>query len=413
MNRPTYLNILMAATFLFSLATGIISFALVFYVKQRFNADHTMIGFITSGQTLCYIAGVLIFSLNKNTHPRYFLGFSALGMVVLVSIYLIFPYWRLTLICGSLYGLFMALFWPRISGWVSWGLEGKNLSKTMSQYNLSWSTGGIISPAISGFLTEKNIVSPFVCSIIILLSVGVLLAVFSRIYPEMKKGRAEIRIAREKALSEGESPADTDPEIGTTQMTPLRFPARLGVVSTYILAGLIIFIFPAYMRETLNYREGTIGFFLLFRLLFSAVGFIVWGKWKGWHFRPKLILLNQVFTIAALILVARSATTVPLLIFFAFYGFNFSFTYTIGQFYGATGTTNRERSMAIHEGIINIGIIIGTFFGGILSDKAGMSATLSVFTVICTVLLLLQFILLVYFRKTGRLIFVDKLSGNN
>ena len=110
--------------------------------------------------------------------------------VVLVSIYLIFPYWRLTLICGSLYGLFMALFWPRISGWVSWGLEGKNLSKTMSQYNLSWSTGGIISPAISGFLTEKNIVSPFVCSIIILLSVGVLLAVFSRIYPEMKKGRA-------------------------------------------------------------------------------------------------------------------------------------------------------------------------------------------------------------------------------
>ncbi len=409
MNRPTYLNILMAATFLFSLATGMVSFAIVFYVKQRFNADHTMIGLISSGQTLFYIVGVLGFSLNKNTHPRYFLGFSAMSMVVFLSVYLIFPYWRLTLLCGSLYGLGMALFWPRISGWVSWGLEGKNLSKTMSQYNFSWSTGGIISPALGGLLTEINIVIPFTASIVLLLLIGVLLAVFSRVYPEMKKGQAEIRKAREKSYKDGEVPADTDPDIGTTRMTPLRFPARLGVVSTYILTGFIIFIFTAYMRESLDYREGLIGFFLLFRLFFATLGFIVWGKWKGWHFKPGLILLNQVVTIVLLILLARSGTTLPLLIFFGIYGFNFSFTYTIGQFYGATGSTNRERSMAIHEGVINIGIIIGTFFGGILSDRIGMPVTLSVFTIICAVLLVVQFILLVYFKKTGRLVFANKL----
>ena len=209
MNKPTYLNILMVATFLFSLAAGMVSFAIVFYVKQRFNADHTMIGLITSGQTFFYLAGVLGFSLNKNTHPRYFIGLSALSMVVFLSAYLIFPYWRLTLIFGSLYGLGMALFWPRISGWISWGLEGNNLSKTMSRYNFSWSSGGIISPALSGFLVEKNVVFPFLASIFLLLLIGVLLVVFSRVYPEMKKGQAEIRSARQKALADGEAPADT------------------------------------------------------------------------------------------------------------------------------------------------------------------------------------------------------------
>ena len=407
MNRPTYLNILMAATFLFSLATGMVSFAIVFYVKQRFDADHTMIGMITSGQTLFYIIGVLAFSLNKNTHPRYFLGFSAMGMAVLLTVYQIFPYWRLTLICGCLYGLFMALFWPRISGWVSWGLEGNNLSKTMSQYNFSWSTGGIIAPAVSGFLTEKNIVLPFISTIFMLLFIGLLLFIFSRIYPEMRKGQAEIRKARVKALEEGEDPADTDPEIGTTQMTPLRFPARLGVISTYVISGMIVFIFPAYMRESLGYREGIIGIFLLFRQIFSTAGFILWGRWKGWHFKPRLILLNQVLTVLTLVLLLVSRTPATLLVFFGMMGFNLSFSYTLGQFYGATGSTNRERSMAIHEGVINLGIIVGTFFGGIISDGKGMSVTLFSFLVVCTALLIAQFILLIYFRKKGLLVFVD------
>ena len=410
MNRPTYLNILMIATFLFSLATGIISFALVFYVKQRFNADHTMIGLITSGQTLFYLVGVLGFSVNKNTHPRYFLGFAAISMVVFLSVFLIFPYWRLTLIFGCLYGLGMSLFWPRISGWVSWGLEGSHLSKTMSQYNFSWSTGGIISPVLSGFLTEQNVVYPFLFSIVLLLLIGILLAVFSRVYPEMKKGQVEIRKAREQALEVGEIPADTDPEIGTTQMTPLRFPARLGVVSTYILTGLIVYIFTAYMRESLNYREGIIGFFLLFRQIFSTSGFIFWGKWKGWHFKPKLIVINQVFTIILILLLARTQTTIFLLLFFCLYGANFSLTYAMGQFYGATGSTNRERSMAIHEAVINIGMMVGSFVGGILSDEAGMSFTLYTFAVVCTVLLIVQFILIIFFKKTGRLVFVDRVK---
>ncbi len=49
--------------------------------------------------------------------------------------------------------------------------------------------------------------------------------------------------------------------------------------------GVLLFIFPAYAKESLGFSESLSGSFLLVRLAVATAGFSLWGRWTFWHFR--------------------------------------------------------------------------------------------------------------------------------
>jgi MFS family permease len=379
-------RILFAAAFMLSLAVGIVNFALIFYVQDLFAADRAAIGLISSAQTLTYFLGLVVFLPWKRPHPRYVLWLSSWSMAGCILVYLIAPAWTVTFLFHSLFGLALSLFWPRIMGWLSWGLEGRDLGTTMGKFNLSWSSGGILAPYLGGLLVEQDRRLPFLASTFLLLAVGLLMPIGSRIYTGFKDRQSQ-------QADQGEAGKREPVGSGPGRLpgpSALRYPVRVAVVSTYFLSGAILFIFPAYAKEHLGYAESLIGSFLLVRMAVSSLGFSLWGRWTFWHFRFWPLVVVTILFILLGLTFPLAAQVWQFFSLFAAVGLALSFLYSYALFHGAAGSRNRERSMSIHEGSINLGLFFGMILGGWISVAWSMDAVFYICAAVSSVFLLVQ-----------------------
>jgi len=377
--RDRFHAILFAAAFGMSLASGMVNYALIFYVRDLFGADKTAIGFISAAPTLTYFFGILAFLSWRKPHPRFVLWLSSWAMALCIAVYLLLPNWTLTFVFNCLFGVALALFWPRLMGWLSWGVEGKNLGKIMARFNFSWAFGGILAPFLAGLLVEADPRLPFVVAIVLLGATGLLMPWGARRFPQMRERQA----------------AAVVDEVRTVQPTPLRYPARLGVANAYFLTGALLFIFPAYAKESLGYSESLTGSFLLARLAAATVGFELWGRWTFWHFRFGPLVAGMLLLVGLIVLFPAGAQPWHFYLLFAAVGLVFSFLYNYALFHGVAGSVNRERSMTIHEAVLNVAMFAGTALGGWVSQTWSMATTFGLCAFVGVGLLVVQFALVV------------------
>jgi len=361
-SRYKFHSILFAASFCMSLASGMVNYALIFYVRDLFGADKTAVGLISSGLTLAYFVGILVFLSWKKPHPRFVLWLATWAMALCIGVYLLVPNWTVTFVFHSLFGLAMALFWPRIMGWLSWGVEGKDLGRTMGRFNFSWAFGGILSPFLGGLLVEVDPRVPFVVALVLLVFTGLLMPLGAKLFPTLRQRQAPAVV-----VDDGEE-AKSGP-------TPLRYPARLGVAGAYFLTGALLFIFPAFAKESLGYSESLTGSFLLVRMAAATFGFEVWGRWTFWHFRFGPLVVGMAALIGLIVLFPWGTQPWHFYLLFAGVGLVFSFLYSYALFHGVAGSVHRERSMTIHEAVLNVGLFAGTALGGWVSQTWSMATT--------------------------------------
>jgi len=377
-SRSSFHSILFAASFCLSLASGIVNYALIFYVRDLFGADKTAIGLISAGLDFLYLLGILAFLRWKAPHPRHVLWLSAWAMAACIAVYLLIPDWTVTFVFHCLFGLAMALFWPRIMGWLSWGVEGGELGRVMGRFNFSWAFGGILGPLVGGLLVEADPRWPFFAAIGLLTVTGLLFPLGARLFPALKDRQSQ---------AAGDE-ADRTP--GLTGPTPLRYPARLGVANAYFLTGALLFIFPAFAKETLGFSESLTGSFLLVRLAVATLGFELWGRWTFWHFRFGPLAAGMAALLVLIVLFPFGTQVWQFYALFAAVGLVFSFLYSYALFHGVAGSRHRERSMTIHEAVLNVGLFLGTALGGWISEAWSMDATFGVCAAVSAGLLLVQ-----------------------
>jgi len=378
-SRHSFHNILFVASFCMSLASGMVNYALIFYVRDLFGVDKTAVGLISSALTLAYFIGILAFLAWKKPHPRFVLWLSAWAMAACVAVYLLVPNWTITFFFHALFGLAMALFWPRIMGWLSWGVEGKDLSRTMGRFNFSWAFGGILAPWLGGVLVEADPRWPFLAAIGLLTLTGLLFPLGARLF---------------SALKDRQSPAEVpaDGEVERTGPTPLRYPARLGIAGAYFLTGALLFIFPAFAKESLGYSESLTGSFLLVRMLVATLGFEIWGRWTFWHFRFSPLAFGMLALLGLILLFPLGNAVWQFYLLFAGVGLVFSFLYSYALFHGVAGSVHRERSMTIHEAVLNVGLFLGTALGGWVSQTWSMNTVFGLCAAVALGLLSVQIV---------------------
>ncbi len=385
-------RILFAASFLMSLAVGIVNYSLIFYVQGRFGADKTAVGLISSALTLTYFAGIIAFLAWRRMHPRFVLWLAAWAMASCVAIYMLVPLWTVTIVFHGFFGLGMSLFWPRIMGWLSWGVEGKDLGATMGRFNFSWSFGGILSPYLGGLMVEADFRLPFIVAAVLLLLAGLLMPLGSRLYPAFRQRPDGVESAKASpAGSAAGSVAGSAASSGGP--SPLRYAARLAVVSAYFLSGSILFIFPAFAKESFGFSESLIGSFLLVRMAAATLGFNLWGRWTFWHFRFWPLAAGTLLLVGLILLFPAMSFPWQFYPLFAAAGAVFSFLYSYALFHGVAGSLNRERSMTIHEAAINIGLLSGTVLGGWVSETWSMATAFRLCAAVAAALLLVQGVL--------------------
>ena len=354
--------VIFPSAFLMSLGSGLISLGMVFYMRDIFNAAASEIGMLFALWSLCYISGcIFIRPLFDRVLPRYTLVIATLCMSAFtipihfvksaVWIYVLF-------VC---YGFSTSLFWPPLMAWVSDKIEGVELSRTISRFNLSWSTGLIISPFLAGWLSERAAELPLYCgsSLFLLTSfmiVGAILAL-----PGMRKDkRAELSVRIQNG--------------GMGKDTLVRYPAWVGVYAAHVVSGVILVVFPVSARADLCMSKSLIGLLLLSRALFMTVGFVILGRTAFWHFKVSPLLLGQVCLAISLVFMFYIRS--PLLIGFnlAVMGLLMALSYSSSLFHGVSGSTNRAKRTAIQEALLSAGFFSGSLIGGILYQRYSMAA---------------------------------------
>jgi len=370
-----FVPILLSAAFFFSLAVGSINYAMIFYLKDWFHADKGVIGLTAAGQTLVYIASMLLLLRGRTPRYRAIILFALGWPPVCIAVYLLVPMLGTTMLFHGLFGLAMTFFWPRVAGWLSSGLEGKVLGRVMGQYNMAWSSGGLIAPILGGTLVAIDPRLPF------LIGGALLLAVFGFVFTGLRTPGPKTE----------PTPDQGSPGPGKT---PLRFPARLGMVSISFLLGGLLNIYPAYAKDTFHLNEGLIGTFLMARMAFNALGFLIWSRLSFWHFQPWAALAVQALILALTLVFPLAGHPVTVFLLFGVAGLLFSFQFSYSQFHSNAGHPDRIRATTIHEVVLNVGMILGTALGGWVSEAFSMATVFALATVVTVGIAGVQVVLL-------------------
>ncbi|MBN1674354.1 MAG: MFS transporter [Kiritimatiellae bacterium] len=349
------------AAFMVATGLGCVGLGLIFHMKEVLGASPARIGWLSP----CYFAAYTLgcYGLRPRfdrVPPRYSLVIGTFGMGVFSLGLAFVPAIEWAYVLQALSGLSASLFWPILMGWVSLGLEGGELNKTLSRFNLGWSGGSIVSPYLGGWLSRLSAPLPIYVGGGIFLATAVLITGAALALPKVRHERVDVSSA----------PAGNT---HTHPRTPLRFGCWVVLFTAYVAIGVLSFIWPIAARDDLHMSKPFIGFLLLLRTLSTTAAFLVLGRTARWHFRGVPLMVGQfLFAVTLLVL---SATQKVWLIGAAFAGAGvcLAFSYSNSVFHGVAGSRNRARQMAIHESLLAVGFAVGAVFGGWVYEAFSMA----------------------------------------
>jgi MFS family permease len=372
--------VLLSAAFVANMGIGILNFSLVFYMRDVFNSTASEIGWFSSIWAFSYFIGCFtLHKLSRKIGAHRSIAFAALGMAFVVVTMQFSTTVILMFVLYGLFGFITALFWPPLMGWISEGFEGHELNRMMGFFNLSWSTGLVISPYLGGLLLESNLSYPlvFAAGLYGLLTVALFLVpiLFSSIVPQRADSKIDIPVS--------------------DSSTSLRYIAWLGNFTGYIIFGVLMFVFPLYAREELLFAESSIGLLLLFRALFSTFIFVFAGKMSWWHFNKTYMAIMQLLMVVFALFIPYIESWTSFAAALSLFGIIFAAQYSSSIFHGVSGSIHREKRMAIHEAVLTVGVITGAIGGGEIYQHFGMIAAFTSAAAAAAFVLILQIVLLV------------------
>ena len=362
-------------------ATGLtmVTLGMIFYMRDVYQASAALIGWYQSFWSLTYITGCLFLTRYiERLLPRHAILAATLGMAAIILSLLLVRSIVLAFVFYGLFGLTLSFFWPPLIGWLSHGMEGPRLNKAMGGFNLSWSLGTIISPYLTGALSESASTIPIYTAVILFISTALIILGATYLFPNL---RNEKHFISKNPTAEKSYQRDLS--------TFLRFPSWFGLFTTFVVVGVMINIFPVFCREVLNLNKRLIGFLLLTRTLFATFGYILLGRTTFWHFKSNHIITAQILLTLIIGLLILADSVSALYILFPFLGLLTAFSYSSSLFHGITGSLNRTRRTAIHEAIIGAGLILGASIGGILYQNYSMRMVyvFCILVSLCTVII--------------------------
>lgn len=372
--------VLLSAAFVANMGIGILNFSLVFYMRDVFNSTASEIGWFSSTWAFSYFIGCFaLHKLSRKIGAHRSIASAVLGMLFVVISMQFSTTVILMFVLYGLFGFITALFWPPLMGWISEGFEGHELNRMMGFFNLSWSTGLVISPYLGGLLLESNLSYPlvFAAGLYGLLTVALFLVpiLFSSIVPQRADSRIDIPVS--------------------DSSTSLRYITWLGNFTGYIIFGVLVFVFPLYAREELLFAESSIGLLLLFRAFFSTFIFVFAGRMSWWHFNKAYMLIMQLLMVVFALFIPYLKSWISFAAGLSLFGILFAGGYSNSIFHGVSGSIYREKRMAIHEAVLTVGVITGAIGGGEIYQHWGMITAFNSAAAAAAFILILQIVLLV------------------
>jgi MFS family permease len=347
---------ILPCAFVISLAIGIVNLGMLFLIKGNYGAGPNAVGWFTALWAAAYFVGCVVFRpLARRIDASTSSILMCFGSAAFLAAQFAFPSLAAAFVLYSLYGLASALVWPRLMAWLVSGLEGHALSRASGTYSISWSVGMTLSPYIAGVLSERARALPIYVGAVLFVATGLFMLITRRLAPAPPAANASDAVAA-VALAATAAAKDFS--------TPLRYPAWLGLFVIYVLYSVLNNIFPLYAKDELAMSESAIGLFLLIRAAAMAIGFWVIGRLRFWQFKPVYLPLVLVLTLLLELAFALIRNPIGFCLGLIVEGAMQAFAYSLSIFYGASGSSDRDKRMSIHEAVLTAGQILGSIGGG-------------------------------------------------
>ena len=381
MKRKTL--ILCASSFLAQLSICMINFAMLYYLRWKYCLSSSLIGIASSVYTVTYFISCIIFSSLFKILSRMQKAFIAFfGMAVSNIMILFVSSVPASFILLALYGVAMSFLWPNIEDWITEGESGVALAKATGSFNLSWSLGAGLSTLLGGVLSSLSPAFPIALSAFLFIFALSLVLMIPKEKGRAGKGESEIMSER-------------------NGVSYLRYFSWCGNFLNYACYSLLITIFPLYALESLGFSEALSGALLLFRGMATCFSFILCSRLHFWQQSRPVVLLFQLCLSLLLIALSHLSSPSSFALFFIVFGFVFAFLYEMSIFHGASGTSRRERSMVIHEVLLNVGMVLGASFGGIIYERYSFSAILHMLSALIFMAFVIEVIIMICLAKSS------------
>lgn len=370
--------------FLAGLAGGMAVLGMVFFADDRLRATPAQVGMVAAVWSVFYVIGCfLLRPLATRLHPRHSLLAATSLLAVTVYAICLAPTLLWAGFFYALFGLSVALFWPPIMGWLSAGIEGPRLGRALGWFSLSWSSGSILGQGLAGWLSDIHTVLPLAVSATIYLSAACLILGAILALPH---------------LADDAPAPDREPAGAVSAPRSLAVAGWVGAFAVFISLGVFMNVFPIAAKNQLGFSRSLVGVIQLFRVLAYSICLGAFGWLKFWHYRrrPMMISLALTAVLCAGLIPARSAWQFMALA--TGLGAIMAFAYSNSIFHGASSVSGdaarRSWQMAIHEGVVSGGVIMGSVVGGLIYGSVNAAAAYAMCAAMALLGLLAQMLII-------------------
>ncbi len=328
------------------------------FYSSYLKLSSTFLGLLMAIATILFVILAIPFGKLSDRVNRRSMLYAGCLLLAIVSIGLPFCKNKLhLLLIFPGIGICMALFWPAYEAWLAEREGEGNLLLRVMLFNLFWSVGVTLGPAVSGYLYQDvNPYKPFY------LASG--FAFFTLITIKFQKSEVSI----EKTNNSLEQTNVVYPYTNVRRVY-LNL-SRCANFASWFALGVLRRLAPKLTKEV-GILPSTFGNFMLalggvqtLTFLFLGTGFST-----RWHYRLSPLLITQGLAMICFIGIWRIQHTGFWICAFSVIGISVAFTYFSSLYYGLHMHIDKGNKSGWHEAILGVGSLLGPFLGGIAADS--------------------------------------------
>lgn len=349
------LNFIFLAAFACQMIVGVVSIAVPIYANML-GASLFIVGLIGSAGGLVYsfmplVSGILCDRIGRKN----FISASLFSYGASCLLYSLVQEPLMFIPIKILEWISVAAFWPAVESLIA-DSALERLEDALKKFNISWGSAMVVGPLLGGILIDElSIKAPFVFSMLILISFGVLSILVVREPPKLldaEKGSGENR----------EMDGERDGSIVTALATIFLFSS---------IVGILMSLFPSYARD-LGISAFEIGVMAFTFGVARAVTFYHATRIEERIKKTGMFLAGSLTLGFASLITFYSSTALLFLICFLIFGFGAGISYAASiTFVLKWRKSSRGYAAGVFESLIGVGYFLGPLIGGFLSEFAG------------------------------------------
>jgi len=255
-------------------------------------------------------------------------------------------------VLSAVTGVAIAGFWPPMQAWLGAGKDRRSLLVALGRFNVAWSLGFIVGPALGGSIYE---IGPRPAFLLAGGLVGVLFLflVGSSVTESEATPREEVQ------------PPATTPSSGA--FLPVAWTANF---STFFAMGAVRSLFPK-LATDLGIPPSSLGHLMSLVGLAQLTSFYVVSRTERWQFRLGPLLAVQAVAAVGLSTLAFGGTPAVFALGLLSQGALTGMTFTSSIFYSLHAEGPGGRRTGFHEFIVGSGFLFGPLAGGFVAEHLG------------------------------------------